>query len=251
MPDGDDGSEPDERPAGAVGWLRWFTTSTEFPIVYTRYAVGAILGVALLAVLLFTASGLWPPMAAVESPSMEPALERGDLVFIIANERTTPTRAPTHNGTSTGVVPAARAHESGHTEFGRPGDVILFRRNGSTTEATVIHRAMLWVDAGENWYSRADPDAIGKATDCQALQYCPAPYAGFITQGDNSVTNPRYDQTAGITAPVKPEWIIGTAEIRIPYLGYIELAASEYTANQTTQSTSATTPRRPRPPATT
>jgi len=113
--------------------------------------------------------------------------------------------------------------EVDHAEFNRPGDVIVYNRDGSNRYTPVIHRAMLWVEDGENWYDRADPDAVGSADNCAALRNCPAPHAGFITKGDNDRTNARYDQVSGLSAPVKPGWVIGRAEIRIPYLGEIRL----------------------------
>ena len=41
-----------------------------------------VAAVALVGALLFAATGIWPPMVAVESGSMEPTLERGDLVVV-------------------------------------------------------------------------------------------------------------------------------------------------------------------------
>jgi len=54
----------------------------------------------------------------------------------------------------------------------------------------------------------------------------PAPYAGYITKGDNIRTNPSYDQQGDISylQPVKKDWIIGVARFyRIPILGYISV----------------------------
>ncbi len=53
-----------------------------------------------------------------------------------------------------------------------------------------------------------------------------APHEGYITKGDNKVTNPSFDQQGGISflQPVKKEWIIGAARFyRIPVLGCISL----------------------------
>ena len=52
-----------------------------------------------------------------------------------------------------------------------------------------------------------------------------APYSGYITKGDNVVTNQYYDQEGQISyeMPVKDEWVIGTAQYRIPYIGYVRL----------------------------
>jgi len=220
MKDAGDGTED---PSGVVGRLRWFWTTEETPAVYVRDVVTSIGAVLLVGLLLFAVSGIWPPMVAIESSSMEPNMERGDLVFVMSEDRFVPDAAPTHDGESTGVVPADRAASVGHTEFNRPGDVIVFTRNGNDRLTPVIHRAMLWVDAGENWYDRADPDAIGNAENCQALRHCPSPHAGFITKGDNDGTNGQYDQVSRLSAPVKPAWVIGTAEFRVPYLGQIRL----------------------------
>jgi signal peptidase len=58
------------------------------------------------------------------------------------------------------------------------------------------------------------------ASNCEQLQYCPAPYDGFITKGD---ANPQYDQVSGIAAPVEERDIAGVARVRVPYLGYVRL----------------------------
>jgi signal peptidase len=248
MSDAGDGTE---NPSGVVGWLRWFWTTEETPVVYVRDVVTSVGAVLLVGLLLFAVSGIWPPMVAIESSSMNPNMQRGDLVFVMSEDRFVPDAAPTQAGESTGVVPADRATAVGHTEFNRPGDVIVYNRDGSGRETPVIHRAMLWVEDGENWYERADPDAVGNADSCQALRYCPAPHAGFITKGDNDGTNARYDQVTGLSAPVKPAWVIGTAEFRVPYLGQIRLLLQQSPAGSglerpTTDAPTARGPPRPR-----
>ena len=57
---------------------------------------------------------------------------------------------------------------------------------------------------------------------------CPAPHEGYITKGDG---NERYDQSQGISGPVKSSWIKGTAEVRIPWIGYIKLIFNEMVGN--------------------
>jgi len=231
------GSEADraetEHPAGIIGWLRWFWTVDSGPMLYARDLLTSVLIVLFIGASLFAVSGVWPPMVAVESGSMEPNLERGDLVFIVDNERFTPDAAVTTDGRSTGVVPADVARTRERRQFGRHGDVIVFRPNGNTGRTPVIHRAMLWVDAGENWYDRADPDAVGGADDCTELDHCPAPHAGFITQGDNERTNTNYDQVTRLSAPVRPRWIVGTAELRVPYLGHLRLILATVSVSET------------------
>ena len=36
----------------------------------------------------------------------------------------------------------------------------------------------------------------------------------------------QYDQVTRLSAPVRPGWIVGTAELRVPYLGHIRLILS-------------------------
>ena len=181
---------------------------------YVMDIVGSAGAVVLVGVLLFAVSGVWPPLVAIESPSMDPHIEKGDLVFVMEEERFA---GP---GAQHGVVTADRG--AAYVKFAQPGDVIIYQPGGSERRTPIIHRAMLYVDAGENWYDRADPDAIGSADNCRELANCPADYAGFITKGDN---NAMYDQAGlnPISDPVRPEWVIGTAEYRVPLLGEIRL----------------------------
>ena len=96
----------------------------------------------------------------------------------------------------------------------------MYNPDGNSDRTPIIHRAMFWVEEGENWYGKADRQAIGGASGCADLTNCPAPHAGFVTKGDaNSV----YDQAQGLSGPVRPSWVVGTAELRVPVLGCIRL----------------------------
>ena len=101
---------------------------------------------------------------------------------------------------------------TGYKSFENYGDVILYRPYGEEGETPIIHRAMYRVEAGEPMWEN------GPA----------APYSGYITKGDNAITNSHFDQEGQISynMPVKDEWIIGTAKYRIPYLGYVRLLFS-------------------------
>jgi signal peptidase len=192
-------------------------TATDGPLLVVREVALSAGSVAVVGVLLFAISGIWPPMVAVESGSMEPHMHRGDLVFI-----TDPGRfAPDAADDETGVVPFQRAREAGRWKFGDHGSVIVYD-NPNRPGPPVIHRTRFWVEKGENWYDRADPDYIG-ASDCASMRNCPAPNAGFVTKGD---ANGRYDQVNGLSEPVKPAWIVGVARVRIPHLGWVRLGVS-------------------------
>ncbi|ELK49404.1 signal peptidase I [Haloferax sp. BAB-2207] len=199
-------------------------TAEEGPLLFVRELLTSALAVLAVGLLLFALSGVWPPMVAVESGSMEPHMHKGDLVFITGPERYAPDSAVE----GTAVVTAETGAEVDYRKFGGPGSVIVYDDPGSAGPP-IIHRAMFWVDDGENWYDRANPEYMS-ADNCRELANCPAEYSGFITKGDN---NPRYDQVSGIADPVRPEWVQGVARIRIPLLGWVRLTLANSMATTT------------------
>ncbi len=212
-PDRSDSDEeslnPTEQP------LRWYRESTHWAVTLSRDLLTGIAIVLVLATLLFTISGVWPPLVAVESGSMDPHIKQGDLVLVVDTDRYASDIA-----TADGVVPRDIGAEAGHQQFDEPGSVIVFRPDGGYG-TPVIHRAELYVEEGEKWVDRADPAYLGGRTTCEAVPDCPAPYDGYVTKGD---ANAGYDVIQGQTALVKPEWIQGKAAYRIPYLGCLRLA---------------------------
>jgi len=177
-------------------------------------SVGFVFVVGLL---LFGVSGVWPPMVAVESESMEPNIDQYDLIVVTEPGRFAPEAAD-----ETGVVTAESVSESEYESFNNPGSVIVYDEPNSYG-SPIIHRAHFFVEEGENWYDRANPDYVS-AENCDQLQYCPAPHDGYITKGDNQMSNSQYDQANGIAPVVKPGWISGIAKFGVPYAGYIRLA---------------------------
>jgi len=101
-----------------------------------------------------------PPLVAVESGSMEPHIHTGDMVFVMTEGRF-PGPDARHGGVTT------RQAES-YEQFAGDGDVIVFEPNGNEQRTPIIHRSMLWVDAGENWYDRANREYVGNA-DCAVV----------------------------------------------------------------------------------
>jgi signal peptidase len=178
-----------------------------------RDALEVVAAVALAALVLFAVTGTWPPLVAVESGSMAPSLHRGDVVAV-----TDPGRFAGADATA-GVVTARAA--DGYRRLGGPGDVLVFDPPGRDP-APIIHRARFHVEAGENWYDRANASHVGGADDCAELRYCPAPHAGFVTRGD---ANDRYDQVSGRSPPVRPEWIRAKAQVHAPWLGWLRVLA--------------------------
>jgi signal peptidase len=199
--------------------------------VFAYDVASSVLAVLVVGAYLFAVSGVWPPLVAVESRSMAPNMQVNDLVFVMEADRFP---GPNAHDTS-GVVPASAGASTDYRKFGGYGDVVVYERDGDGERVPIIHRAMLWVEEDENWYDRANPEFVGGASECgdspeEGLRNCPAPHSGFITKGDN---NNRYDQASGLSEPVRPTWIVGTAEVRIPGLGWIRLQSQAGAENVT------------------
>ncbi len=175
--------------------IKTFRESENFYISLARDIVSVAAAVLLFSTISYLLFGMWTPMVAVESGSMEPHMNIGDIIFIQNIERTF-------------VITKADA-SSDHVSFKEKGDVILYRPYGREDVTPVIHRAMHFVKAGEPMWEGGPL----------------APHDGYITKGDNKQTNMIYDQQGQISylTPVKEEWIIGIARYRIPYIGKIRL----------------------------
>ncbi|MBZ3936360.1 S26 family signal peptidase [Methanimicrococcus blatticola] len=162
--------------------------------------IGTVVGIVLAFLLVcYIAFGLWTPMYVVSSTSMEPNMNVGDIVFVRSIDR----------GEVITQQDALSMSSKVYMKFGNPGDVILFRPYGNESYMLVIHRAMYYVEAGEEMWPGGPI----------------APHAGYITQGDNEQTNPILDQQTTISyqTPVKEEWIVGTSRFKIPFIGKIRL----------------------------
>jgi signal peptidase len=163
---------------------------------------GILLGVVVASVIslvLYMYAGVWPALVTVTSGSMEPNISQGDLILV-----SEPNNIETYS-------------ESNRENFGKPGDVIVFYPDGNK-DTTIIHRAMIKVDKGENWYEEANPEYFSEnISHCNDLTNCPAPKSGYITKGDN---NDVYDQSAGRSI-VQKEHIFAESDISISSIGYI------------------------------
>ncbi|MFC7176466.1 S26 family signal peptidase [Halosegnis marinus] len=167
----------DAGPRGPLEWLRWLRTTDHAGVVYVREVATSVAAVLAVGLLLFAVSGVWPPMVAVESGSMEPNMQVGDLVFVMEEGRFAPGFAD-----ETGIVPYDVGAENDYRKFGAYGDVVIYRAD-NRSGTPIIHRARFWVEDGENWYDRANPDFVGGARDCDALPNCPAPTPATSRRG--------------------------------------------------------------------
>jgi len=190
--------------------IHTFQTSEDIKIVYTREISYVIGTVALIVAILYLICGTWPAIVTIESESMVPNMNVGDLVLVVAFDRF---------GT---LQSYAEGEQTGYKKFGLPGDVIIYRPNGDKKLHPIIHRALYWTEGEEKhtFYSGT-----------RAVEYI-APSNGYITKGDN---NPIEDQVGwenyrGLGSPILPvekEWIVGKAYAMVPYVGYLPLHLKE------------------------
>jgi signal peptidase len=140
--------------------------------------------------------GAFLPVFTVTSESMSPHIEKGDM--IIYEEISRVNEIKVYNNETI----------NNYTSLGNYGDVIIYKPFGGDG-IPYVHRAMYYVEKGDEMWPGGPK----------------APFSGYITKGDNVVTNPEYDQQIrnSYLEPVKKEWIIGVARYRIPYLGYLRM----------------------------
>lgn len=213
---------------------------------------------ALLLTGLFAYTGTWPPAVIVESSSMMhlddevtygrswltfgPAtIDPGDLVLVKSVDSA--------EGVRTLV-------EGGKERYGSPGDVVVYFPRDQREATPIIHRAVAYVEVtgtgdATEYRMRWDPDAPCEGGATKDGAWCvygsegvyvpsvpiqrlgstpsnPQPYkpehSGFLTKGDNPVTNRQIDQVSGLSPTVKLEWIEGKGRAEIPWLGLIKLS---------------------------
>ena len=159
----------------------------------------------MVAVIGYTLTGTWPFMVAVQSGSMEPHLNIGDVVFLVSPDRTQ-------------IITWVKGKMINYKSFGDYGDVIVYYPNGDRSKTPIIHRVIAWVNKGDKIPILEN----GRLVYSNVV----AKTSGYITQGDN---NPYPDQLAvlpgtnEVILPVNKSWIIGVAKFKIPYIGYLRL----------------------------
>ena len=137
----------------------------------------------------YAASGTCQTAFAMHSGSMKPNMHIGDVILVQSPLRTN-------------IITYEDGEMLNYKSFNDYGDVIIYYPDGISHRTPILHRAMFWIEEGEEM-----PDGEP-----------PAPHEGYITMGD---CNSCYDQLCIVKEPVKPEWVIGVARVRIPYMGYL------------------------------
>ncbi|HOT93892.1 MAG TPA: S26 family signal peptidase [Methanoregulaceae archaeon] len=160
--------------------------------------------VGLIALALYLVSGTWPAVVTIESESMVPNMNVGDLVFVVAPDRFG-NLTTSAEGAATGVGRFNTYPDRAGSAVW--GDVIIYRPNGNINVHPIIHRA------------------IDHVNDSAAAAEFGAEHGGYVTKGDHNAIR---DQDGGYIGlgrlePVKPEWVIGKAVLVVPLVGYLPL----------------------------
>jgi len=186
-----------------------FRESDHWAVSLARDLIWIVTVVGGVALALYLICGTWPAVVTIESQSMVPHMNVGDLVVVVQKDR---------YGT---FETWADGNISGTTKFQDYGDVIIYKPNGLTSVHPIIHRAIQYVD----------DEPVSEIKGLKLLKNYTPPHEGYITWGDN---NPRPDQGLnypgiGIIEPVKEEWVIGKALFSVPLIGYLPLHIIEVT----------------------
>ena len=205
-----------------------FLKSEDETISFLRDIVVAVAVVLVILTALWGYTGQWfgAPMVAIESGSMmhldEPfgrigTIDAGDMVLLVDVD------------SYDDIITKSESEESdGYVSYGDYGDVIIYRKYGRTDEDQIIHRSMCWVEANQDEsftveaYDLYNVPAI-TISELGLSKYKPS-HSGYITKGDNPITNDRCDQAGGICSePIKLSWVTGKARGELPWVGSVNL----------------------------
>ncbi len=186
-----------------------FRESDHWAVSLARDILWVVTVVGAVALALYLICGTWPAVVTIESESMVPHMNVGDLVVVVQKDRYGTFETWT-DGRASGIL-----------KFEDYGDVIIYKPNGLTSVHPIIHRAIQYVE----------PGIVTQMKGKNLSVTYTAPHSGYVTWGDNN-RNP--DQLAiypgiGQIEPVKDEWIIGKALFSIPLVGYLPLHIIEVT----------------------
>lgn len=218
-----------------------FWRSDNSKISLVRDIVVALLLVLIILTALWAYTGQWfgTPMVAIESGSMmhlnEPfgrfgTINAGDMVLLVKVSR--------HSDIVTQIE-----RDPDNYYYGDYGDVIVYRPYGDENRDQIIHRVMCWVEYNEEHetFTVEGYDVINKTSitidELGLRNYVPnPPHSGYITKGDNPVTNDRADQSPGgiCDEPIKLEWISGKARNELPWIGTLNLLFNDITSGKNT-----------------
>jgi signal peptidase len=185
-------------------------------------------------------SGVWPPIVVVESSSMMHSTESlpygrfgtinpGDMIFVKKIDTSA-------NGGRGDIW--LLGQPGAPSNYGKTGDVLIYFPDGNRGVTPIIHRAIAYVTVDgtgpDRTYDVLYPSLAGMRPihfnssgitlgNVQLYNYQPT-HGGYITKGDNPITNPSTDQPNLAQEPTLVNWVEGKAVGEIPWFGLIKLA---------------------------
>src|SRR5208282_6278567 len=111
-----------EEPRDIRAMITAFRTSEHWAVSLARDILWVVVVVGCIALALYLICGTWPAVVTVESGSMEPHMNIGDLVFVVQQDRFDPLQT------------WEDAQATGYQKFGDYGDVIIYRSEEHTSE---------------------------------------------------------------------------------------------------------------------
>ncbi|MFH1013522.1 MAG: S26 family signal peptidase [Thermoplasmatota archaeon] len=207
-----------------------FWKSEDEKISFVRDILVAVFVVVLILSALWTYTGQWfgAPMVAIESGSMmhlnEPfgrlgSIDAGDMVLLV--------KVDSFDDIVTKGSEEKKG-SSGFSSYGDYGDVIVYRKYGLMDAEQIIHRSMCWIEMNSDGTYMVEAYGLENVSsitlpELGLSKYKPT-HSGYITKGDNPVTNDRCDQAGGICSePIQLDWVTGKARGEIPWVGTLNL----------------------------
>jgi signal peptidase I len=205
-------------PRDSPSLITQFRESEHWAASLARDLLWVIGVVGSIAILLYLICGTWPAVVTIESGSMIPHMNIGDLVVVVEEDRFGALRT-----WDEGKV-------SGYKKFGDYGDVIIYRPNGYTdmwaqvgllpfsSQHPIIHRAITWTEAGEQvpLYINVYKGSVTPAG------YLPVTVAGTTASGYQILTAGNVSQAADytsndrdivITSPALGNYVIPASDV--------------------------------------
>jgi signal peptidase len=218
-----------------------FWRSDDSKISLVRDVIVALILVLIILTALWAYTGQWfgTPMVAIESGSMmhlnEPfgrfgTINAGDMVLLVKV------------GSRSNIVTQIDRDPNNYY-YGDFGDVIVYRPYGDENRDQIIHRVMCWIEYNEEYgtFTVEGYNVINKTSitidELGLKNYIPnPPHSGYITKGDNPITNDRADQSPGgiCDQPIKLEWISGKARGELPWIGTLNLLFNDIISGKST-----------------
>ena len=228
---------------GIRALIAQFRTSEHWAVSLARDVLWLVAVVGGIALALYLLCGTWPAIVTIESTSMVPHMNVGDLVVVVQKDR--------FGDLQTWDMGKA----TGYKKFSDYGDVIIYRPNGIqdfcssigllplSKQHPIIHRAMTRVDEGqpEPLYinpgrGQVTPITYTPVTNTNESMVIGSGYirylntttshGGYITKGDNNIASDQgylSIEGAGTIEPVREEWVVGKSLFVIPLVGLLPL----------------------------